>query len=244
MISILPLHTYLFVFLTLGLAKGGITFVDEQGTTVDLSKRHGLIPAFFEAYAYGGCPSHDPKITISKDTKVIIQVEKYSFVTCLDDSTVSEKGKMAKKAAEKAIWVTSGGQHNVASLGFFKAIYQKARHLRVMGCGDMNVYGYRIIGSVYEKVNVPIELLLVHQDMLTKYGIDEEDGALDDDEKKELTSFIQTSKWLDQHPICKAKVEKSKGFVNMEVLYNSENGHDMTRIILDEMKGQFDIDLY
>ena len=70
------------------------------------------------------------------------------------------------------------------------------------------------------------------------------DEQLSKDDKKELKDFVDKSSWLKDFPDIKKKVAAMSGFANMERLYNAENHHDMTTIILDELKYQLNFDLY
>ena len=135
----------------------------------------------------------------------------------------------------------------MASLGFIVAVNEAASQMasppKVVTCGDMNLSGYRIMDRVYVKCKVSFDLLLLYQGMCNRHQITI-DEPLDDKQKKELKEFIEKSKWLRESPSDKEKVAAMRGNVNMERLGDGENDHDMIRIVLDELKLQFRINLY
>ena len=237
-----------------GIAKGKVTCKGMYGENIDFSVKATGIPFFFEAYFYGKKPGHDLQLQIDPEVKVIILVEKNAFVESLDHARITEKGILAQEASNSsALWISGRGTHGFAPLGFIIAIIGSALQMesppRLVICGDMNLPGYRIMDRVYEKCKVrlqrevPLLLLLLYQDMCGRHLITS-DERLSEDDRRELKDFVDKSSWLKDFPDIKKKVAAMKAFVNMERLYNAENHHDMTTIILDELKYQLNFDLY
>ena len=237
-----------------GIAKGKVTCKGMYGENIDFSVKATGIPFFFEAYFYGKKPGHDLQLQIDPEVKVIILVEKNAFIESLDHARITEKGILAQEASNSsALWISGRGTHGFAPLGFIIAIIGSALQMesppRLVICGDMNLPGYRIMDRVYEKCKVrlqrevPLLLLLLYQDMCGRHLITS-DERLSEDDRRELKDFVDKSSWLKDFPDIKKKVAAMKAFVNMERLYNAENHHDMTTIILDELKYQLNFDLY